>query len=223
MNTEYSSFLKNSQNEHAESLGQIRVLNDYDDTQDYENHSSMATTAQNSFLLNTKPRNPTRAKRSSKHADLKVQVPKMLANENSLKQMAEIKSSLSKNGATYIAKGNQELVSSRSIASIRHSFMSGLEECDIPQTLSRISEYLEKHHANPKPTNLIQMMAHLVKLCEETRNFELEFHSKKMEGDLMVELRRIDEAKAIYKQLVKLCENQQKYKEQTLMFEQLGY
>lgn len=67
------------------------------------------------------------------------------------------------------------------------------------------------------------MTTHLVRICEETSSFELEFHSKKMLGDLYVELRKIEEAKAIYKNLIKIADNNQKYKEQMLMFEQMGY
>jgi tetratricopeptide (TPR) repeat protein len=82
---------------------------------------------------------------------------------------------------------------------------------------------VDRHQSNPKPINLISMTTHLVRICEETPSFELEFHSKKMLGDLYVELRKIDEAKAVYKHLIKIADNHQKYREQMLMFEQMGY
>ena len=44
-----------------------------------------------------------------------------------------------------------------------------------------------------------------------------------MLGDLWVEIRRIEQAQEIYKKLIKLAEDNSKYKEQILMFEQMGY
>ena len=110
-----------------------------------------------------------------------------------------------------------------SVISYKQSAISGLEEWDIPQTLIRMTEYLERHEANPKPANLLLFTTHLVKLWEETKYFELEFHSKKMLGDLNVELRKVDEAKSIFKKWAKLSDNNLKYKEQMLMYEQIGY
>jgi len=45
----------------------------------------------------------------------------------------------------------------------------------------------------------------------------------KILGDLYVELRKIDMAVAVYKSLIKLSEEKDKFKEQMLMFEQMGY
>lgn len=44
-----------------------------------------------------------------------------------------------------------------------------------------------------------------------------------MVADLYVEIRRIEEATVIYKKLIKLTEDNNKFKEQILLFEQLGY
>ncbi|CAI2382359.1 unnamed protein product [Moneuplotes crassus] len=108
-------------------------------------------------------------------------------------------------------------------ASFKYSALSGLEECDIPDTLRRMQEYLIKHEVNPKPASFFIFIKHLVKLCEEMKCFDLEFHSKKMQGDFHVELRKIDEAKEVYTKLVKLADKHNKYKELMIMYQQIGY
>ncbi|CAI2381397.1 unnamed protein product [Moneuplotes crassus] len=107
--------------------------------------------------------------------------------------------------------------------SFKYSVVSGLEECDIPDTLRRMQEYLNKHETNPKPSAVIAFVNHLVELCEETRSFDLEFHSRKMQGDMYVELRKIDEAKDIFKKLIFLADTRNKYKELMVIYQQIGY
>ena len=48
-----------------------------------------------------------------------------------------------------------ELMSSRSIYSHGRSVLSGIEDCDLPQTLQRIIDYVEKHPYNLKQATLI--------------------------------------------------------------------
>lgn len=117
----------------------------------------------------------------------------------------------------------KERQSVNSALSFKYSVLSGLEECDIPQTLRRMQDYLDKHETNPKQGTVIAFVNHLIPLCEETRSFDLEFHSKKMYGDLLVELRKLDDAKDIYKKLVFLADTRNKYKELMVMYQQIGY
>ena len=125
--------------------------------------------------------------------------------------------------ASFIDKKANDVVSTRSLISFKHSIVSGIEDWDMQQTFNKMSDYLEKFKNNPKPVHLLTICLHIVNLWDETKDFELVFHSHKMLADLYVELRKIENAIEIYAKLIKLTDDHDKYKEQLLMYEQLGY
>jgi len=72
----------------------------------------------------------------------------------------------------------KEVLTPRTGISFKFSSLPGLDNCNIPQVLKKLSGYLDKHETNPRPTHLMIFVNKLVNLCEEIKDFELEFHSK---------------------------------------------
>jgi len=114
-------------------------------------------------------------KRDTQDSKGKIWVPKFLVGEMS-QSLYPISNKMDKLNLS-LPTDNQEMHVPKSPVSVRQSVLSGIEDWDISQTLTKLSDYIERHENNPKPNQLLVMCNHLVNLCKGT-NFELEFHSK---------------------------------------------